>query len=485
MIPHQSPIQEKEYQPELLRAIASLAARYQVELYVVGGTVRDRLTGVAARDLDLAVSGRALEFARQLAGETGGTFVLLDAKEETARVVLHGFVVDIAGFRQGAVDIRHDLVKRDFTINSLAVPFGVDLPVVLPSSTVIDPTGGLDDIRKKTIRALSSEAFIDDPLRLLRAFRFFAETGFRIEEQTLRWIEKYRDLLAGVAPERIACELDCLMASGRSFAAVGLLKETGLLGVILPELLQGEGVDQPSSHHLDVFAHNLEALKWMEKIVEQPGAFYPSHATELETYLAIDGKKTRLQWAALFHDLGKPAAVRVVDDRITFYNHDRLGADLFLSVAARLRWSRQKRDDVARLISLHMWPFHLCNVRRKNDVTPRSCLKLYKAAGQDLPGLFLLAMADSLAGQGPGKPPGMEKELAGLFDRVHDVCRKQVEPVLAGPPLLTGSDLIAVGLVPGPFFKDILGEAEKAQVEGTIRDRSQALAWLRDILSSR
>ena len=89
------------------------------------------------------------------------------------------------------------------------------------------------------------------------------------------------------------------------------------------------------------------------------------------------------------------------------------------------------------------------------------------------------------AGQGPGKPPGMEKELAGLFDQVHDVCRKQVEPVLAGPPLLTGSDLIAVGLVPGPFFKDILGEAERAQVEGTIHNRSQALDWLRDFLSSR
>ncbi len=478
-------LQGEKYPDELLQILASLAERYEAELYVVGGTVRDWLTGVAARDLDLAVSCRALEFAGDLARETGGTFVLLDEKEKTARVVWHGCVVDIAGFRNGAADIRDDLMKRDFTMNSLAVPFCADLPVALKARTIIDPGGGVEDISRKTIRALSPESFIDDPLRLLRAFRFFAETGFRIDPQTLQWVGKYRELLAGVALERVSYELDCLMASGRASAAIELLKEWRVLDVVLPELMMGDGVDQPPSHHLDVIDHNLEALKWMEEIVEYPAKFYPEQEDELVSYLGTGKKKLQLKWAALFHDLGKPAAVRVADERITFYNHDRLGAELFSDIGQRLRWSREKREGVARLISLHMWPFHLCNVRKKSSVTPKSCLKLYKASGKDLSGLFLLAMADSLAGQGPGKPPGMETELAGLFGQVLDVCRNQVEPVLAGPPLLTGRDLIDTGFEPGPVFKEILGEAEKAQVEGTIKNRSQALSWLHDFLSSR
>lgn len=472
------------FPPALMRAVADLAARRDTPVYVVGGTVRDWLRDMTPRDLDLAVADQALEFARDLARQWGGTFVLLAEGEETARVVRQGVIVDIAGFRQGARDIREDLLLRDFTVNSLAVPFAGDLPRPADELGVIDPAGGLADLADGVIRALSSRSFTDDPLRLLRAFRFSAETGWPLADQTLEWISAHADLLAGVAGERVSAELDSLLISGRAFAALGLMKKTGVLAVILPELLLGDGVLQPASHHLDVLGHNLEALRRMEEIVARPHHFYPGQGNDLARYLTPELKRVQLCWAALCHDLGKPAAFRRQGERITFYNHDRLGGELLDAIAARLRWSRRRHEGVTRLVGLHMWPFHLCNVRRKETLSPRACLKLYKAVGADLPGLFLLAMADSLAGRGPGRPAAMEAELAALFEQVLEVCRTRVEPALAGPPLVTGRDLIDAGLTPGPRFKEILGEVEKARVDGVIENRDQALDWLRHFLSS-
>ena len=474
------------YPAALPQAIHDLAGRFGVSVFVVGGTVRDWLSGKEPRDLDLAVSGAALDFAAALARELGGTYVLLDEDEKTARVVWRAFVVDIAGFRGGAKEIDRDLVQRDFTVNALAFPFPPQLTSVPDQRQLIDPAGGLTDLRAGIIRALGPACLVDDPLRLLRAFRFFAETGFVIEPRTWQWISEYLPLIHTVSPERISYELDCIMASRRAFDAMRLLKQSALLGELLPELQQGAGIIQPTSHHLDVLDHNLEALRWMERIVAQPADFYPDQGQELVQYLDQDKRAVWLKWAALFHDLGKPAALRMAGERITFYNHERIGAELFAALARRLRWSREKFERIGSLVALHMWPFHLSNVRRKRGaVTARACLKMYKAAEGELAGLFLLAMADSLAGQGPDKPAGMENELATLFTQVLEVCKTQVAPVLAGPRLVTGKDLIAMGLAPGPLFKDILAEVEKAQVEGVVQDRAQALDMVRRFLAGR
>lgn len=474
-----------KYPKSLLQAISTLAHHYQVDVFVVGGTVRDWLSGKDAKDLDLAVSRHALDFARDLAADISGTFVLLDDVEQTARVIWGDVVVDVTVFRSGVTRIQDDLVKRDFTINGLAIPFEPNSPSLLDFEKVIDPSCGLADLEHKIIRVFSAESFVDDPLRLLRAFRFFAETGFEIEPDTWRLITEYHGLISRVSVERIIHELDCIMASPRAYQAMLLLHTSGLLFVLFPELKQGEGVDQPASHHLDVFGHNMAALEWMEKIIHEPARFFPHHAETMGTYLVMGKRKIRLKWAALFHDLGKPAACKIIKERITFYNHDRVGAEIIEKLAKRIHWSREQTEQVSRLVSLHMWPFHLSNIKRKRSVTPKACLKLYKASAGELPGLFLLTMADSLAGQGSGKPPDMEQELAELFGQVVEVCEKKVKPVLAGPPLLTGQDLIGLGLVPGPLFKEIFSGLEMAQVAGEVEGKEQGVAWVREFAEKR
>ena len=161
--------------------------------------------------------------------------------------------------------------------------------------------------------------------------------------------------------------------------------------------------------------------------------------------------------------------------RVTFHKHEQAGVALFTAIAQRLRWSKQQRERVAHLIGQHMRPFHLLNVARSGNLSLRASIRLVKAMGADLPGLFLLALADSLAGQGTERIEGIEEEVAALYNKVDQVRMEQVLPVQTRAPLLTGKDLIGVfGLTPGPFFKQILGALELAAMEGQVQDRQQA-----------
>ena len=325
-------------------------------------------------------------------------------------------------------------------------------------------------------------------LRLLRVFRFAACLGFTIEPGTLTLVRQQRALIIAPAPERISHELDLILASSQAYRACAEMAKTGLLGEILPELQAGAGMVQPASHHLDVLGHSLDTLRHMEELIVSPAARFPGHGERLAAYLATGRNRVRLKWAALLHDLGKPVTRAVNaerDDRITFHNHDLAGADLFRAVARRLRWGNDDTEQIARLIGAHMRPFHLANVARASTLTLRAAIRLVRAAGDSLPGLLLLAMADALAGQGPERVTGMEEELADLYDHLERVRAEHVAPVQAGPPLLTGRDLIErLQLVPGPLFRKILAAVEEARMEGAVEDADGALLLARSLAAA-
>jgi poly(A) polymerase len=452
------------------------------EVYVTGGAVRDWLCSVLSGDLDITVANDGIEAARYFADKTGGAFVMLDEKERVARVVVNDLSVDISSFREGTDDILTDLCRRDFSINAMAVAIDRTGSLAKPYK-LLDPLGGVADLEKESIRAPAIEVFDNDPLRLLRAYRFSALLDFNLTMQTEEWIREKSHLIVHSAPERICHELDRIVASPLAAATSRKIYEAGLLGEIFPEIILGEGLDQPSSHHLDVFEHNMAALEAIEEIIADPAEFFPEHTEHFLEYLSLPDRPLRLKWAALFHDLGKPETHKIKDDgRATFYNHDRTGAEMFNAIGKRLRCSRERLQAVSGLIGLHMYPFHLCNAEKKTGLTPRACLRLVKSAGEDLRGLFLLAMADSLASRGPLRPPDMEKDLAALYVKVYRVYSESIKPVLAAP-LLSGDDLIEIGLQPGPLFGRILDELEQAQVAGEVTDRQQALSFASNFLN--
>ncbi len=467
----------------LLAELAEIRRIMPDEIYLAGGTVRDLLLGREPADIDLTVISRARRWARCLAERTGGAYVALGREEDAARVVWRSREIDFSSFREGATSIREELGKRDITVNAMAVRIDalLDGETPLPGElAVIDPCGGLRDLAAGRIRVTSRRAFAADPLRLLRIHRFSAVLGFSPDPETLALSARQREMIGRVAAERIGHELDLIMASSRAHPTVASMAETGLLWEIIPELLAGVGMEQPASHHLDVFAHCLETLGRMEEIQEDPESLFPGHGAIFRDYLAGRRNRVRLKWAALLHDAGKPVTYAINEDkggRITFYNHDLKGADIVTDLAARLRWSREDARVIGSLVAAHMRPFFLANVRRTDQLSLKACLRLIRKVGPELPGLFLLAMADALAGKGEGKPEEMEREVADLFARLEEVRLRNVVPVRSAPPLITGRDLISeLHLRPGPIFRDILSRVEEAQMEQTITSRDQALA---------
>lgn len=475
---------------ELAGKLADIGSRLRGPVYLTGGTVRDLLMGRVPADIDLTVPCGARKWAAELVRQTGGTYVPLGKDEDAARVVWQGRDIDFSSFREGAETIDAELTKRDITVNSLAVSLEGLLRSgagpLSPGLEVIDPVGGLADLEHKNIQVTSTESFQRDPLRLLRVFRFAAVLGFSIDQGTKELVRRRRDWISRPAAERVAYELDLIMGSDRAGAAVTELARSGLLFNIIPELLAGVGMEQPPSHHLDVFDHCLATLQCMVKVQQDPAGFFPRHAEVLEEYLAQGRHRVQLRWAALLHDLGKPSTVTIDEDRggrITFYNHDRAGAELVEEIARGLKWSGADTRVVAGLVALHMRPFHLGNVRRREELSLKACLRLVRLVGPELPGLFLLSMADALAGLGEGRPEEVEKEVAALFVRMEEVRREHVEPVRSGPPLLTGRDLIdELQLTPGPLFRKILDGVEEAHMVKQRMTRQEALELARSFL---
>lgn len=470
------------YPQEVIEALFELQRNMEESLYLVGGTVRDLLIGRSPKDIDITLASGAYEAASDFSRLLGGGALVPLGKQEddTCRVVFKGVTIDFADFRKGARTIEKDLALRDFTVNSMAYEL-YGLMDQGSEAELIDPLGGFEDINSRLLRGYPS-SFQDDPLRLLRAYRLRATLGLELVPELRDQVKRDKELIREVAPERVLYEMNGIVESPGAHKAFLEMAENGLLFQILPELEAGVGMEQPQSHHLDVFGHGLEALKWMEKIQDHPKTFFPDSYEAIATYLKDTRTRRNLKWAALVHDLGKPAVQDIrkdKDDRITFYNHDQVGKYLFLEIAKRLRWSGEDSEQVAGLIEMHMHPFHLCNVQRKEQVSRRAILKLCKKAGSHLPGLFLLAMADNLASQGEMAPEGMGSELNELFCTLQETIDRIIQPVLSGPGLLNGNDLKKIfGLSPGPIFSKILEALELARVDGLVGDRDDAIDWV-------
>lgn len=464
-----------------LQVLGELAAARLLQVYLVGGTVRELALGQSAPDLDLAVSAQTLDLARNLAAALGGTFVLLDEKERTARVVWQGEILDLAEFR--APTLEGDLKGRDFTLNALAL----DLQDILKGRVPVlaDPCGGLADLSRGLLRMVAPQNFQDDPLRLLRAYRFAATHGFTITPETTAAIRQYMPEFSRVAGERVHQELFILLGASKAGPVLTEMDQTGLLTQIFPELADSKGVDQNGFHHLDVFSHSLETVCHLEEVLAAPGNFFRELAPEVARYSKSRSKAALVKLAALFHDVGKPQVRerRQAPERYTFYYHEKVGLELFASLALRLRFSQAEVKTVTALIKLHMRPFLLLPAFRQGELSFRALGRLVRAARPELAGLFALAMADSLAGQGPQKPDDSEAVLADLADAAYRFLKERLEPQEMMPKLLTGHDLVKVlGLEPGPKFKRLLTAVQEAQWEGQVKTREEALHLVRGLL---
>jgi poly(A) polymerase len=334
------------------------------------------------------------------------------------------------------------------------------------------------------LRMVAQENFRDDPLRLLRAYRFAATHGFQITPETAVAIRRLAPEFSRVAGERVHQELFLLLAARSAIPVLAAMEAVGLLGQVFPELEAMKGVEQNGYHHLDVYGHSMATAAGIEEVLAAPEAYFGSFADEVTNYAQTRPKAVLLKLAALFHDVGKPEVQerRSDPERYTFYYHEKVGLEIFSRVAARLRCSQAEIKTVSALIQLHMRPFLLLPAFRERELSFRALGRLVRAARLELPGLFALAMADSLAGQGPLKPADSEAVLADLAEAACQFLKERLEPQERLPKLINGHDLIRLGLSPGPRFRQLLTAVEEAQWEGVVQTREEALLMIQRLL---
>jgi len=449
-----------------------LARRRGQSSWLCGGAIRDALLGRPPVDLDLAADGDAVALAQDLAHQLNGRCILLDPDHQSCRIVADGQVIDLTGLR--APTIEQDLAARDFTINAMATPLDALLdgrPVLL------DPSGGQADLRAGLLRPAGEGVLRADPLRVLRAGRFAAELSLSPAPGLPERLGRAAPGLANTPKERLAHEWLAMLEAADPSRGVSLLERGGALGVLLPALDAGRGLGQNPFHHLDVFDHNLACLAAAQDIWRDPTPLFGAMASEVADYLTPPRRRALLFCAALLHDVGKPATrLETGPGWATFHRHDIVGAEMAHAACQRLGLAKADSRFVARMTAMHMRPFHLLGAQNRGQLTARGARRLIQASGDDLPGLFILAMADTVAGRGPQRPPDAEKRLVRLYGRVAHLRDSQLKAALAAPPLLDGRQLMSLlGIGPGPEVGRLLALLREAQLDGAIANPYEAL----------
>ena len=411
--------------------------------YYAGGSVRDLLLGQIPKDIDVATDARpeAVQklFPRTYAvGAHFGVIVVLE----------NGFQFEVATFRSDGAYLdgrrpievhfasaEEDAARRDFTINGLF--FDPE------TAEVLDFVEGRADLEARLIRAIGDpvQRFMEDRLRILRAVRFATVLGFEIHPSTWNAVVAQASSIKEISAERIREELVRIFMSPHRVRGWDLLEASGLMGAILPEVEAMKGCEQPPQFHPegDVFTHTRIMLDLLPETASLP-----------------------LIFSVLFHDIGKPPTSSVDDaGRIRFNGHDRLGAEMTEGIMQRLRFSRAEIDATVEAVRQHMVFKDVPNMRVAK-------LKRFMARPTFVDELELHRVDCESS--------------HGMMDNYEFLRRKQEEfanePIIP-PPLVRGDDLIALGLKPGPQFGEILEAVETRQLEGALKNREEALEWVK------
>ena len=417
------------------------------EALFAGGCVRDRLLGKEAHDIDIATSARPEEiqklFPRTVA--VGAQFGVIVVLEDGGEFQVATFRSDGA-YRDGRhpesvafTNAEGDARRRDFTVNGLFFD-----PL---TRQILDFVGGEADLRAGILRSIGDPhaRFAEDKLRLIRCVRFAASLGFEIEAETWRALVERAPEITAVSAERIRDELVKIFSHTSRVRGFDLLDQSGLLAILLPEVEALKGCEQPPDFHPegDVFVHTRLMLSLLPERVSTP-----------------------LVFSVLFHDIGKPPTFLIDETgRIRFNGHESISASMTEKIFARLRFSNAETEATVVGVKNHM-------------------------AFKDVQNMRVATLKRFLA------RPTIDDELElhrvdcqgshGLLDNYDFLLRKREEfsnEPLIPPPLITGRDLIAAGLKPGPPFKKLLDSAQALQLEGGLKTREDALAWLREELA--
>ena len=432
-------------QDSLIEKIKPYIKNY--DSYLVGGYLRDLLSGEISPDRDIAIKCDNLaKLTKKIADELNGSFVELDPVNEIYRVVFGNDYIDFAKLLNN--NLIDDIKRRDFTIN--AITYDIN------NEKFVDITGGKKDFEEKIIRTYKISNLSDDPLRTLRAIRFQAKLGFRIDDEIINFIKENNSLILNVAPERIHQELIKTFEGKFLIDALFSMDETGLLDVIFPFFIFFKKIPPNSHHHLDLFHHLIE------------------------TTGNIRINKPELKLAAFIHDLAKPDCWTIEPEtgRHRFIGHDELGAKKVVPFLKKLKFSNKEIEYISKMVQFHIYPSALM---KDENVTERAIIRFIRKIGDDTLDLLELARADRLSARGPAVSDEMIEvnlsNLEKLKEKYFEISPKLKEM----PKLVDGNEIMQIlNLKPSPKLKEIIDEIKELQLEGKINTKEDAINFLKN-----
>ncbi len=450
------------------KAISELSDETKINAFLVGGCVRDLMLNPLeeAIDVDIMVEGNGIDFAKELAKKINVPKIVPFEKFATAKIPYSDFEIEVASARLEKYEessrnpsevviskIEDDLLRRDFTVNAMAVSLNKD-----NFGEFFDPFNGMEDLSNKILRTpLDSDiTFSDDPLRMMRAAYFSSKLSLEIDSICLKSIKKNADRIKIVSQERKTNELFKILGTKKPSIGLNILQESGLMNFVFPEIAVMYGMDQSNEyHHKDIFYHTLEVV---------------DNAAQLSD-------KLDLRLAALVHDIAKPKTRRLSKSKgYTFYGHDDVGARMLKGISSNMKFSNSTRDFITKLTALHLRPISLA----KKDVTDSAIRRLIVDAGEEIDDLMKLCRADITT-----KNPKNITKYLGNFDRVEKRMSEviEIDKLKAFQSPVRGDEIMKMfNLGPGKEVGKIKTMVEDAIINGEIKnDYSSAMSFLDQI----
>lgn len=442
---------------ELLIKIGEIADKANLEVFAIGGFVRDLVLKRPSIDLDFVVVGDGLAFARLVADMLCIKNIVEYEKFQTAFIPYKDYKLEFVSARSESyaegsrnpivqkANLNSDILRRDFTVNTLA--FGLNKSNF---GEIIDNLDGIKDLELKIIRTPLNpvETFKDDPLRIMRAIRFASQLHFTIDEMTLVAINETVQRLDIISMERIRDEFVKIMESPRPSVGLWLLYNTGVLQKILPELTDLYGVEE------------IEGQRHKNNL---------SHTFQVVDQLSVTSDNTELRFAALFHDIGKAKTKKFIKGRgWTFHNHEYVGAKMVRGIFYRLKLPKDWSKYVTKMVRLHMRPIALT----EKDVTDSGMRRLVVHADEDLQELMLLAQAD-ITSKNPDRVSKKRKKFREVLEKIEQV--KQKDKLRAFQSPVRGVEIMKIAqLSPGPKVGVLKKQIEEAILDGIIANEYEA-----------
>jgi poly(A) polymerase len=449
---------------DILEKAAAVSKQHGIECYAVGGYVRDKLLQRPTKDIDIVCVGSGIDFARKTAALISPNLKVAFFKNfGTAMFNAHGIDVEFVGARKESYErhsrkpfveegtLQDDQNRRDFTINALAVSLNEH-----NYGEIIDSFGGIKDLDQKIIRTpLDPDiTFSDDPLRMMRAIRFATQLDFSIEEKTYQAIERNKERIRILSQERITDELNKIIVSPVPSVGFKKLFDTGLLHIIFPEMVALQGAQYVDGKgHKDNFYHTLQVLDNLSKNTDD----------------------LWLRWAAILHDIGKPATKRFNKrSGWTFHGHEVKGAHMVYGIFRKLKLPmNNKMKYVEKLVLLHLRPIAL----NKKDITDSAIRRLLFEAGDDIDDLMLLCEAD-ITTKDAGKMERYLKNFEIVRVKLSELDEK--DKIRNMQPPVSGEEIMNYfGIKPSRAVGEIKNAIKDAILDGKIsNNREEAFKFM-------